>query len=261
MSWIQTPEERDEGINMYLNSFHAKNSSTESSDSESGSKIIVSVPKDNAFRQIENIQLIRSRCCGNSTCIYCPECCKVLVSKSNLPDSLQNNDVCLPFDLDIILDDRRRAATGLHALMLLKDTNSSQDKNESIDPTSNSQPQNSADIEVEGITSTCKLDTNQHRCTASATKKCGIVTLIDLDKGDSIPRYETSRTREQSLNTRDMVKNKEDDELCCVLFPSKDSVPLSSLAHRISRLIVLDCKWTKSSVKRCQNLSGLTKVS
>lgn len=49
--------------------------------------------------------------CNRSRSIYCPACLDLLVDPP--PDHLQ-----LPFDLDIIMDDKREHATGVHAKIL-----------------------------------------------------------------------------------------------------------------------------------------------
>ena len=65
------------------------------------------------------------------------------------------------------------------------------------------------------------------------------VRLFDIENGEQLPSYEGT------------VKN------TFLLFPSENSVPISSVADKIHRLIVLDCKWTKSS---CQSLPQLERI-
>eukprot|EP00957_Ditylum_brightwellii_P030516 2311353-Ditylum_brightwellii.AAC.1 len=104
----------------------------------------------------------------------------------------QGPTVQLPFDLDIILDDRRNSSTGLHAVVMLGASNES-------------------------------------------NKNHNNVSLIDNARDDTIPPYNTNN------NTY-------------LLFPSKDSIPLSSVSTTITKLVVLDCKWTKSSLLQHPNL-------
>jgi hypothetical protein len=56
---------------------------------------------------------VRTMCpsCHRSRSIYCPTCLKLLIDPP--PDQLR-----LPFDLDIILDDQRECATGVHVKIL-----------------------------------------------------------------------------------------------------------------------------------------------
>eukprot|EP00590_Aulacoseira_subarctica_P000520 CAMPEP_0172436194 /NCGR_PEP_ID=MMETSP1064-20121228/71597_1 /TAXON_ID=202472 /ORGANISM="Aulacoseira subarctica , Strain CCAP 1002/5" /LENGTH=314 /DNA_ID=CAMNT_0013184589 /DNA_START=51 /DNA_END=992 /DNA_ORIENTATION=- len=56
--------------------------------------------------------------------------------------------------------------------------------------------------------------------------------------------------------------NDDDVETTFVLFPGKDSIPIVSVASRIQKLIVLDCKWTrtKNSGKFLPELSNYQKV-
>ena len=140
-------------------------------------------------------------CCETSHSLYCSKCCNLLVPEDSLPSCLQNNSLNLPFNLDIILDDRRASATGLHAVALMNNRN-----NSTIDQSSNS------------------------------------VQLIDVANNDEIPRY--SQQNDTYL-----------------LFPSGDSLPLESVSSKVKTLVVLDCKWTKSSICRKNNdLSRLQKV-
>jgi hypothetical protein len=55
----------------------------------------------------------RTKCpsCHRSRSLYCPTCLKLLIAPP--PDQLR-----LPFDLDIILDDQRECATGVHVKIL-----------------------------------------------------------------------------------------------------------------------------------------------
>jgi len=144
----------------------------------------------------------RMFCCETSSSLYCSNCCNLLVPDDSLPSSLHNISLNLPFNLDIILDDRRASATGLHAVALLNNTN-----NSTIDKSSNS------------------------------------VQLIDVANNDEIPRY--SQQNDTYL-----------------LFPSPgESIPLESVSSKVKTLVVLDCKWTKSSICRKNNdLSLLQKL-
>jgi hypothetical protein len=64
-------------------------------------------------------------CCNSSRSLYCEECCRLLVQDDLLPISCrrkkhsEERPLKLPFNLHIILDDRRKSATGLHAVALL----------------------------------------------------------------------------------------------------------------------------------------------
>lgn len=74
-------------------------------------------------------------CCNSSRSLYCEECCRLLVPDEFLPVSIRlrkrNNinmeltsseegrPLNLPFNLHIYLNDRRKSATGLHAVALL----------------------------------------------------------------------------------------------------------------------------------------------
>jgi len=158
---------------------------------------------DSFLQSGDNVKTFdRVFCCETSSSLYCSKCCNLLVPDDSLPSCLHNNSLNLPFNLDIILDDRRASATGLHAVALLNNIN-----NSTIDQSSNS------------------------------------VQLIDVANNDEIPRY----------------SNQNDTYL---LFPSPgESIPLESVSSKVKTLVVLDCKWTKSSICRKNNdLSLLQKV-
>mmetsp|Transcript_16883 Transcript_16883/g.31265 ORF Transcript_16883/g.31265 Transcript_16883/m.31265 type:complete len:245 (-) Transcript_16883:801-1535(-) len=60
--------------------------------------------------------------------------------------------------------------------------------------------------------------------------------LYDLNRGDKIPEYPLASNGEDSVSTY-------------VLFPLKGkSVPLSAVAKKIRKLVILDIKWTKSGM-------------
>jgi len=176
----------------------------------------------------------RRTCCNSSRSLYCKECCRLLVPDDVLPDPISlrrevkdtggNNEIThdttadniprplrLPFNLHIVLDDRRCSATGLHAVALL---NSGEENPKSADD-------------------------------------LGSVTLIDVANGDDIPNYD--------YNSIDPI---EQSETAFLLFPSPgESVPIDSVAHQMETLVVLDCKWTKSSLcRKNANLMKLRKV-
>lgn len=134
----------------------------------------------------------REECCQSSRSLYCPECFRLLIPDSHRPEALQTTK--LPFDLHVILHDKRNAATGVHAVVL-----------DQVSPHENQ------------------------------------VTLIDIDRDDAIPEY-------ANFNHT------------YLLFPSEDSIPLSSFQGIIKTLVVLDCKWTRSSSREHPSIACLPKV-
>ena len=85
----------------------------------------------------------RVKCCHASRSLYCSECYQLLIPTAHWPRNLQavtnnNTSRLLPFDLHVILQDRRKSATGLHAAVLDKVTRKQQvivvdmERNESI---------------------------------------------------------------------------------------------------------------------------------
>lgn len=137
----------------------------------------------------------RVQCCGTSRSLYCSECYSLLIPRADWP----TNTARLPFNLDIILHDRRSAATGLHAKVL----------NQNL---------------------VFKKDEHFHND----------VRVFDLERLDPL---QTSYAKDAYL-----------------LFPSDDSVPLESVRDRVKTLVVLDCKWTRSSSRQDPRLAGLPRV-
>jgi DTW domain len=147
----------------------------------------------------------RIQCCGSSRSIYCSECYQLLVPRSYWPvdlladDDEKDDDVSrstiLPFHLHVLLHDRRKSATGLHAAVLDKATQ----------------------------------------------KHHQVVTVVDMERREPIPEY------------------KENDGTY-LLFPSSDSLPLTLVAPKLKRLVVLDCKWTHSSIRDHESILNLPKV-
>ena len=190
----------------------------------------------------------RSTCCNSSRSLYCKECCRLLVPDDALPRPIylrRNNGavngnsvddssntvhggkpqrpLMLPFNLHIILDDRRGSATGLHAVALLNN---------------------------EGEMSTQPDDDS-----------LGSVALIDVANGGIVPNYSRCDQSCTSVDTTTETNNEQTDTTF-LLFPSPgESVPIESVACKMETLVVLDCKWTKSSLYRKNaNLSTLKKV-
>jgi hypothetical protein len=144
----------------------------------------------------EQTRFGRIKCCNVSRSLYCCECYSLLVPQSHWPLKLQTSDAkstLLPFNLCVVLHDRRKSATGLHAAVLDK---------------------------------------------ANQTHQ---VTVVDIERGEPMPQFKAN-------------------DGTYLLFPSPDSVPLASAATSISTLVVLDCKWTRSSSRDHASISNLPKV-
>jgi len=168
---------------------------------------------------LPHVDFPRVNCCGSSKSLYCTECLKLLIDPSYWPESILKGELKLPFDLDIILYDNRRQCSSIHAMVLL---------NESLKHSSTSVHDN-------------PIDNSSPLQTSSGSK---MIHLIDIQRGDLVPSYYDNNTDDSSTCTY-------------LLFPSSDSVPLSSVANQVRKLIVLDCKWTKCNTlpKELQNLN------
>jgi len=196
-------------------------------------------------------QKIRKNCCGKSRSIYCSECLQILIPHRKMPESIQNGYLNLPFHLDIILDDRRRSSTGIHVPILIR-------ASEMCGVITNRTLIKESDV-LDGILGPADIDRVSFSESSSRQKRTrGQISLIDLDRGDTVPHY---------LNN-DEIMTRITEEPCGVinkkktyiLFPSPDSVPLSSVADNISSLVVLDCKWTRSSCIDIPQLCNLPRV-
>ena len=90
-----------------------------------------------------------------------------------------------------------------------------------------------------GIHAKCLIEAQEGLATCD--NECA---LYDIERGDALPDYNVS-----------------DSDGTYILFPVPgESVPLASVAGSVGRLVVLDCKWTKSSCKDRPELRNLPKV-
>jgi DTW domain-containing protein YfiP len=71
-------------------------------------------------------QRVRCQTCNASRSLYCPDCYKILVPKDFWPKAICDGSLRLPFDVDIILNDRRTASTGVQVATVLSASEESQ---------------------------------------------------------------------------------------------------------------------------------------
>lgn len=161
---------------------------------------------------------VRCETCNASRSLYCFDCLRLLLPRKHWPPSLLDGSFRLPFGVDLVLDDKRAASTGVQVATLL-------------------------------------------HCRAGLADACGF-RLIDVERGDTIPSYDDDDSRDQQ------------EEDIFLLFPGPSSVSLSSVvpetetrcmpddasSPRRMRLVVLDCKWTKSSLRLHPSLACLRQV-
>lgn len=183
----------------------------------------------------------RVKCCGSSRSFFCPQCLRIVIPKAEWPCTFQDGSFGLPFALHVVLHDRRTSATGLHAVALLE-ANEKQAKqdNEAFVHTmveKGNPPRDSSPV-LPG-------HSNEEK-----TLHCNgfdDIKLFDVEQGESVPEYEHSTEIA--------------DGLTCLLFPSPgESVPLSEVAADLKTLVVLDCKWTRSSMRLNPSIARLKKV-
>jgi hypothetical protein len=87
-------------------------------------------------------------------------------------------------------------------------------------------------------------------------------SLKDHTEDSGVPSSSTGSVKLVDLATDEIPKYRDSDDSIFLLFPSPGvSVPLESVASKVSTLVVLDCKWTKSKLCRTdEDLSSLPKV-
>jgi len=244
-------------VQKYLDSFLEKQSGTSKHNSvDSDGSSLFGLFELNDALPPHDFEMKRSfdrvTCCKSSQSLYCKECLRLLVKDHSLPIpvSRRKRMICnnsgldepysegrplkLPFNLQIVLDDRRGSATGLHAVTLL---NEKEGMSEKCDGNNNLEYQKSSQKD--------SIDQNANTTSSNDASNLGSVELIDLGNGDKIPTYEVG------------------DATTFLLFPSPgESIPLQSVAAKVQTLVVLDCKWTKNKkfFRINEELSTLQKV-
>jgi DTW domain len=173
----------------------------------------------------------RAFCCNTSRSLYCPECFKVLIPPEEWPPSIRNfRDLELPFAMDIILGrkERRNSSSGIQMMAIchmMKCSATPRNINATEVDDNYNEPQGARFCEQGG-----------------AWWKDG--GFYDVNRGESVPSYPT-----------------DSKPITFVLFPSKKSVPISSVADKIQRLVIMDVKWTRSGIIDLNpSLSSLTAV-
>lgn len=171
-------------------------------------------------------------CCGTSRSLYCPECCKVLVPRECWPRSFisqqQKVGSGFPFQfMDIVLGvkERRTSSTGVQ-LMCISNMIREESTKSSVNPP----------VEIEDERA-MPYDNEKDDFVADGLSWWKNVKLYDLNRGDTLPQHGPGVSTVERKN----------GEGTYVLFPQEGkSVPISSVAHKIKRLVVLDIKWSRS---------------
>jgi DTW domain len=156
--------------------------------------------------------------CNASRSLFCAECARLLIPHDQWPLPIRDRSLYLPFDVDIILNDRRLSATGVQLYTIFSSMMKCHVHSRSSDD-GNYRPQRST-----------------------------ICRLFDVERNELIPNYTNISTDGTFL-----------------LFPGPTSQPLSAVVNdegisRIKRLVVLDCKWSNSSIRLHPSLTNLPQV-
>jgi len=159
----------------------------------------------------------RKECCGTSRYLYCPNCYRLLVPKMDWPTAVQDGSCQLPFQLDILLEDNKAIATGVHVKCLLD--------------------------------AAWEMHNNQQQDDSEAISESNVKIFNSETRGLDAPPNESNSYPDGTY----------------MLFPGPDSIPLSQLLQddtvSVRKLVVLDCKWTRSSARLHPQLASLPKVS
>ena len=166
----------------------------------------------------------RVKCCGSSKGLFC-ECQNLLIPKDDWPNVIQKGELNLPFDLDIILNDKKRSSSGFLGMVLLKAS--------------------------EG----CRNDKLQQNRRNQDLKQYSTARIIDTLEGQEVPFY-----NQQHKDTNNIDKRVDECDSTYLLFPSDKSIPLSTVSNRIKKLVVIDCKWTKTSILKIPQLQNMQQV-
>ena len=168
----------------------------------------------------------------------------------------------IPFSMDIILGrkERRTSSTGVHVmvlrrLMLMSNMKVSMSETEEGKQTKD-QTKNDSGKDGPQRTSTT---TRKSDATSSASWCWKNTKLIDLNRVDSAGT--TMDSCDDNVNSRNGSNSSDYDddyddhdyddvETTYVLFPSPDSIPISEVASKIKKLIVIDCKWSTTGGMR-----------
>jgi hypothetical protein len=181
---------------------------------------------------------VRSFCCNTSRSLYCPECYKVLIPIEEWPQCIRNaDDLQLPFSMDIILGrkERRNSSSGIHMMVL-------RHMMETVAATKHN---------TKTLTKSDHCQTQEEKIPSDSFWWKN-TRLYDLNRGDTIPLYPSNTTTTTTTTATPTT---------FVLFPSKMSIPLSSVAEKIEKLVVLDVKWTRSGIIQLDSaLSALPAV-
>jgi DTW domain len=182
------------------------------------------------FQQLEKNSWSRVQCpsCNASRYLYCPDCCIILIPQNDWPTCIApHGTLRLPFELDIILDDKRICASGVQVVTILRASANA--------------------AAAAAAAAAARRGGAEEMSTNDDNGWCCCCRLFDQALNDGIPNYQ------------------QEEAGTYFLFPDPTSVPLSSVmsattACPLRKLVVLDCKWTSSSIRLHPHLTHLQKV-
>jgi DTW domain len=206
---------------------------------------------------LPTVSRIKCPTCNASVKSYCFTCVELYETES-LPLCIQKGSLDLPFGVDFILDDRRASATGIPVMTLLRECSKQKERRqrEQVGVTTSNVDNNNqqdgiqqgSDYAADNRLSEGSSDSHEiagkdpSPATDIITAPLMKARLFDYYKGQ-IPDYTN------------------DADGTYLLFPDSTSVPLSSLdVYTIKRLVLLDCKWSRTSTRMLPSIASLPKV-
>ena len=188
----------------------------------------------------------RVYCCKTSRSLYCPECCKVLVPKECWPKRFvrrqqQKAGSKFPFQfMDIVLGvkERRTSSTGIQLMCIANMIAEAAEDSRINNVKQLRESRHSKSVGTKNKISTSRGNEYNDGVNnyTDGSRWWRNTKLYDLNRGDTLPQYSTDDPAEENY-----------EEGTYVLFPQKGkSVPISAVANKIKRLVVLDIKWSRS---------------
>jgi DTW domain-containing protein YfiP len=175
---------------------------------------------DNYLKRTKPKDWPRVFCCNSSRSLYCPECCQILIPTDDWPSAVREGSLRFPFDIDILLGVKERRTSATG---------------------------------IHAAAIFAAMD-------SSGGHNAETSTNLAERLSDSKPQTTSKTVRLYDLNRVEIPAYDPTEIGTYVLFPDKSSVPITSVAGQIRKLVVLDVKWSRQGVKMDPAIESLPKV-